>query len=222
MANQALLVMSETTEGECRPALEEAGFRVAAVRSGEEALARVVREPFELVLGEGAILGPTLQRFRTDFDKATVLLLGSPSGNLALEAEWLEAPFDARRLGRVVQRSREIRRAMAHAHLPGRAVTMPVSIAKNELARVLERTARGPVFITKHDTTRAVLLSVEAFEELTKKREPDPQLETLRADFDSLLEKMQAPAAKAGTRAAFEAPPNELGAAAVAAVKKRD
>jgi hypothetical protein len=43
----------------------------------------------------------------------------------------------------------------------------------------------------------------------------------LSREFDALLARMQTSAARAGMKAAFQAPPKQLGRAAVAAARKR-
>jgi antitoxin Phd len=92
--------------------------------------------------------------------------------------------------------------------------------AKKQFARVLEMVLQGgAVVITKHDAPKAVLLSVDEFNALTKGAEGT--LDTLSAEFDALLARMQTPRARAGMKAAFDASPRELGKAAVAAARKR-
>jgi antitoxin Phd len=92
--------------------------------------------------------------------------------------------------------------------------------AKKQFGRVLELVLRGgAVVITKHDAPKAILLSVEEFNALT--RGADTQLDSLSADFDAMLARMQAPRARAAMKAAFGASPRELGKAAVAAARKR-
>jgi prevent-host-death family protein len=93
--------------------------------------------------------------------------------------------------------------------------------AKNTFGELLDRVAvQGAVAITRHDMTKAVLLSYEEFESLSSARSEN--LEALSRKFDSLLERMQSPAAKKGMEAAFNASPEELGRAAVEAAKRRD
>jgi antitoxin Phd len=46
------------------------------------------------------------------------------------------------------------------------------------------------------------------------------EIDTLNSEFDSLLAQMQAPAARAGMEAAFNASPKEMGKAAVALARK--
>lgn len=92
--------------------------------------------------------------------------------------------------------------------------------AKNAFGEVLDRAlADGVVAITKHDKVRAVVLSPDTYEALTRRaREP---LEQLRAEFDQLVAAMGTPQAVSAGRALFEASGEELGAAAVAAARKR-
>lgn len=101
----------------------------------------------------------------------------------------------------------------------GKLVDVPMVTAsrfKNEFGKVFDQAAvSGAVVITKHDTPRAVLLSYSEFEALTASA--TPALEDLSERFDELLATMQTPKAKAGVAAAFDATPEELGAAAVKA-----
>ena len=103
----------------------------------------------------------------------------------------------------------------------GELVDVPVVAAsrlKNEFGAVFEQAAlSGAVVITKHNTPRAVLLSYAEFEALTASA--TPALDDLSESFDKLLATMQTPEAKAGVAAAFNATPDELGAAAVKAAR---
>jgi prevent-host-death family protein len=100
------------------------------------------------------------------------------------------------------------------------AAAFTATDAKKQFARVLELVLQGgAVVITKHDAPKAVLLSVDEFTALTKVTEG--ALDTLSAEFDTLLARMQTPRARAGMKAAFAASPKELGKAAVAAARKR-
>jgi antitoxin Phd len=96
--------------------------------------------------------------------------------------------------------------------------TVSASRFKNEFGTVFEQaTLGGAVVITKHDTPRAVLLSYAEFQALTESA--TPALNDLSERFDELLATMQTPKAKAGVAAAFDATPEELGAAAVKAAR---
>ena len=92
--------------------------------------------------------------------------------------------------------------------------------AKNKLGELLDSVVQdGMVLITKHETPKAVLLSMEEYGALS--RATQTRLDALNDEFDVLLARMQTPKARAGTRAAFNASPERLGKAAVAAARKR-
>ena len=92
--------------------------------------------------------------------------------------------------------------------------------AKNSFGAVMDKAmAQGMVAITKRDKTRAVVLSMEEYEAILA-RLPD-ELETLRAEFDALVGRMQKPRAKTAGRALFKATPGALGKAAYAGARKR-
>jgi antitoxin Phd len=102
---------------------------------------------------------------------------------------------------------------------PG-AVRISATEAKNEFGRLLERVIRGgTVVITKHDAPKAVLISIEDFDALSRANQT--KLDALSGEFDALLARMQTPAARAGMQAAFNASPKQMGRAAVAAARKR-
>ena len=92
--------------------------------------------------------------------------------------------------------------------------------AKNEFGRILERVIQGGrVVITKHHEPKAVLMSINDFNELSRANRV--KLDTLSAEFDALLARMQTPGARAGMKSAFHASPKQLGKAAVEAARKR-
>ncbi len=105
----------------------------------------------------------------------------------------------------------------------GERVAMPTftaTDAKNEFGRVLDTAVeKGAVAITRRDAPKAVLLSIDEFDALVAAGERT--LDTLTAEFDELLARMQTPAARKGMADAFNASPARLGKAAVAAAKKR-
>ena len=108
--------------------------------------------------------------------------------------------------------------------IPGDRLASASSItatdAKNEFGRVLEQAIKGGIIvITKHDTPKAVLISVDEFKALSNANRS--KLDTLSGEFDALLARMQTPRARAGMKAAFDASPVQLGKAAVAAARKR-
>lgn len=105
----------------------------------------------------------------------------------------------------------------------GERVVMPTftaTDAKNEFGRVLDiAVEKGAVAITRRDAPKAVLLSVDEFDALVSAGRRT--LDTLTAEFDELLARMQTPRARKGMADAFDATPARLGKAAVAAAKKR-
>jgi len=98
--------------------------------------------------------------------------------------------------------------------------TFTATDAKNEFGRVLDTALqKGAVVITRHDAPKAVLLAVDEFDALVAAGART--LDTLSADFDELLARMQTSRARQGMTDAFNATPARLGRAAVAAAKKR-
>jgi antitoxin Phd len=92
--------------------------------------------------------------------------------------------------------------------------------AKNKLGEVLDSVIQsGMVLITRHQTPKAVLLSMEEYGALS--RATHSRLDTLNGEFDVLLARMQTAKARAGMKAAFAASPKQLGKAAVEAARKR-
>ena len=99
-------------------------------------------------------------------------------------------------------------------------LTVPATTAKNEFANVLESVLRGSrAVITKHNQPKAVLISIDEFERLSQNAAV--ALDSLSAEFDALLAKMQTPKARAAMKSAYNATPRELGKAAVAAARNR-
>jgi len=100
-----------------------------------------------------------------------------------------------------------------------RTASISATVAKNEFGRVLEKVIQGAtVVITRHSLPKAVLISVDEFNALSRSHRAE--LDTLSGEFDLLLAGMQTPAARAGMKAAFAASPKRLGQAAVAARKR--
>ena len=98
--------------------------------------------------------------------------------------------------------------------------SVTATTAKKEFGRVLETVLQGGlVLITKHDAPKAVLISVDEFNALS--RASQPTLDTLSEQFDAMLDRMQEPKARSRMQAAFSAPSKQLGKAAVAAARKR-
>jgi antitoxin Phd len=107
-----------------------------------------------------------------------------------------------------------------HENRRATKVSYTATEAKNEFGRLLEQAIHGTtVLITKHDSPRAVLISIDHFK--TLQEAPQAKLNTLTEQFDTLLERMQSPKARRGMAAAFHADTKQLGKAAVAAARKR-
>ncbi len=84
------------------------------------------------------------------------------------------------------------------------AIQVSASEAKNKLGEVLDRVLRGGmVLITKHETPKAVLLSMEEYGALSSATHG--RLDALNGEFDALLAGMQTVKARAGMKAAFAA-----------------
>lgn len=92
--------------------------------------------------------------------------------------------------------------------------------AKNKLGELLDRVIQGGmVLITRHETPKVVLLSMEEYGALSGATQT--RLDALNGEFDASLARLQTPKARAGMKAAFGASPGQLGKAAVAAARKR-
>ena len=99
-----------------------------------------------------------------------------------------------------------------------RYTTVAASEAKNQFGQVLESALRdGAVVITKHDTPKAVLLSIEELEALATRS----RLDSLTNEFDAKYARMQKPGFAKAMDTAFAASPKQLGAAAVKASRKK-
>jgi len=94
------------------------------------------------------------------------------------------------------------------------------SDAKNAFGRILERVTKdGGVTITRRSEPVAVVIPFETYARLAGTEAG--VLNTLSAEFDALLQRMQEPGMAAAMQRAFDMTPLELGRAAVAPVAKR-
>jgi prevent-host-death family protein len=99
-------------------------------------------------------------------------------------------------------------------------LTVTATEAKTRFGPLLETAiAGGAVIITKHDTPKAVLLSMAEFEALGGSRPPD--LDALSAEFDWLLARLQTPSAGKALKSAFAAKPKTLGRLAATRPRRR-
>ena len=121
----------------------------------------------------------------------------------------------SKKVSKSIDSAKVTRREAARVH-----ASYTATEAKHEFGRVLEKAIHGEtVVITKHDSPRAVLMSIDQFKALQDA--PRLKLNTLSNEFDALLERMQTPAARRGMSAAFDASSKRLGRAAVASARKR-
>ena len=98
-------------------------------------------------------------------------------------------------------------------------MTVRATDAKQQFGQLLEAAIRGErVVITRHDSPKAVLLSMKEFETLS--RSTEVKLDTLSARFDAALQRMQTAKARGGMKAAFNASPKQLGKTALAAARR--
>ena len=110
--------------------------------------------------------------------------------------------------------------AAVSSYPPAELETVTATEAKSSFGAVLDKVvAGGAVAITKHDQVRAVLLPVKHYEALLAQRK-NPLAE-LEGEFDALVTRMQTPKARTASRALFDATPERLGRAAVAARRRR-
>jgi prevent-host-death family protein len=219
-------------------ALEGAGFETTGALGGNEALRLLGEQPFDAVivdLSTPEVDGLTLaRRLRArNIGTSVILVCGHVVSNrLAIEAveqgvvQCLAKPVDADSLLKsthaAVQRFREFRGLLQNiwdANSSGTRV-VPATEAKNEFGNVLELAIReGMVVISKHDTPKAVLVSLDKV--AASLRAGEPNLDKLSKEFDQLLARMQTTSARSAMKAAFDATPRQLGKAAVAAARKR-
>ena len=116
-------------------------------------------------------------------------------------------------------RSARDTRSVGRETLPA-PLTVPSTEAQNEFGRVLDQAAAGQdIAITRHNVTRAVLVSAARYRQLTGGSE-EPALNELDARFDELYASMQTAKVRDGTARAVDATPAEMGRAAVAAAKR--
>jgi antitoxin Phd len=102
----------------------------------------------------------------------------------------------------------------------GRGASFTATQAKNDFGRLLERAIQGDtVVITKHDSPRAVMISMEEYKAL--KGATERALSTLAAEFDSMYDRMQTPKSRSAMQAGFTSNSEQMGKAAVNSARKR-
>lgn len=98
--------------------------------------------------------------------------------------------------------------------------SVTATVAKNAFGKVLEQAlSQGMVLITRHDTARAVLLSVEEYQAMLD-RAPDP-LQLLGKEFETLVAGMRKPKARMAGQMLLKASGAELGKSAASGARKR-
>jgi prevent-host-death family protein len=97
------------------------------------------------------------------------------------------------------------------AELP--AVT--ASVLKNQFGEVARLAATAPLAVSRHNRREFVILASEHYEQMQQSRRAP--LESLAAEFDQLVGKMNTPEARRATASLFSASPKALGKAAVKA-----
>lgn len=141
-------------------------------------------------------------------------------------SHYLEKPTDLKSIQRLIRAAvLERQRVLSTLRAIVRPATLPRAVpatdAKNEFGSILESAVQdGAVIITKHDTPKAVLISVERLEAALAKQEPD--LTALSREFDEVVARMRTPKARAAARGLFELDPGELGKAALTGAKRGD
>jgi len=94
------------------------------------------------------------------------------------------------------------------------------SDAKNSFGRILERVTKdGAVTITRRHEPLAVVIPIQTYLRLVNAEAQ--MLDTLSAEFDAVLARMQMPGASEAMQAAFTMAPAQLGRASVKMVARR-
>jgi prevent-host-death family protein len=221
-----------------RDLLSRAGFEVTGSIEASDALRRIDRDQFDVFISDVnvpemnglALFRKVRERF---VNLQLVLILESPNNDVSLQAaelgvfQSLIKPIEPDTLERAAALGVRLNREKVDSaalkirnRLYGRSASFTATEAKNEFGRVLEKAILGElVLITKHDTPKAVLLSMDEFTALSGA--PELKINTLSAEFDSLLARMQGPAARKAMDNAFHASSKQLGKAALAGTRRR-
>jgi antitoxin Phd len=218
--------------------LSKAGFVVHATHKMADALLQAETNNFDVLISDHRVPGMNgielVRRLRQrSINLPVVLLLDKPDNEAVLDAselgvfECLVKPITLEVLKKTASRAHLRHRLQAFV---GAGVSLPSSAdrrprftateAKNGFGQILDKAIQGnTIVITKHNLPRAVLMSMEEFTALSGASES--QINTLTAEFDSLLARMQGSTARSAMEAAFRASPERLGKAALAADRTR-
>ena len=89
------------------------------------------------------------------------------------------------------------------------------SVLKNKFSEVARLASSGPLAVSRHNRREFVILTAAQYEELQQSRRAP--LESLAAEFDQMVARMNTPKAKRATSALFSATSAALGRAAMKA-----
>ena len=89
------------------------------------------------------------------------------------------------------------------------------SVLKNKFSEVARLASSGPLAVSRHNRREFVILTAEQYEELQQSRRAP--LESLAAEFDQMVARMNTPKAKRAAAALFSATSASLGKAALKA-----
>lgn len=87
------------------------------------------------------------------------------------------------------------------------------SVLKNKFSEVVRLASSGPLAVSRHNRREFVILTAGQYEELQQSRRAP--LESLTAEFDQMVARMNTPKARRAAAALFSAGPKALGKAAV-------
>ncbi len=87
------------------------------------------------------------------------------------------------------------------------------SVLKNKFSEVARLAASGPLAVSRHNRREFVILTAEQYEELQQSRRAP--LESLTAEFDQMVARMNTPEGKRASAALFSASAADLGRAFV-------
>lgn len=227
-----VLLVGEQADSE---RLTSAGFDAQWAPVEREALERASNEAFDVIVVDldlPKLDGVSFVRrlLKSGLAASVVWVSSERSNELAAKAaeagvlQVLQKPVEAEALERVVaagvEKSRQLLSTLRFILRPSSAHhSVAATEAKNEFGSVLETAIRdGAVVITKHESPRAVLVSVDRVGAVLDKYEPD--LAALTRKFDAQVARMRTPEARAAARGLFAATSEQLGEAAVTGAKK--
>jgi prevent-host-death family protein len=213
-----------------------AGFDTKSVAKVPDAIELARKEPFDLFIVDAdlpLVSGASFLQELSEVQRSPYVIFFSshPSNELAVTAAELhmrshifykpvEPKVVLRACSAAMESQDDFSELLRAVVRPSKAQSVSATSAKNEFGAVLESAVQdGAVLITKHETPKAVLVSVDRVNELLARREPN--LDALTAEFDQLVARMRTPEGKKAARALFDAPPSAFGDAAVAGAKKR-